>query len=222
LERETKRIDLTRPDAAWMVYSKGFHIGFVSAALKRMLDIAVSLTLLLVSGPALLLSMAAIAATRDGPVFFKQQRVTRDGRIFWIYKLRTMRQDAESRGPQWSHANDTRVTPVGAFLRRFRLDEIPQLINVLCGDMSLVGPRPEQPHFVNQLSGEIPLYNFRHAVKAGITGWAQINYPYGATKGDAERKLEYDLYYIKNYSFLREVSILLQTVRVLFWPPRAE
>ena len=113
------------------------------------------------------------------------------------------------------------MTYVGAILRRFRIDEIPQLVNVLKGDMSLVGPRPEQPFFVEQLSREIHLYSLRHSVKAGITGWAQINYPYGATKADAIRKLEYELYYIKNHSFLQELSILLQTVRVLFWPPRA-
>ena len=222
VERETNRIDLSRADRQWLVYSRGFRISLLNTLLKRTLDIAVSLTLLIVSGPVLLASMTAIAITRDGPIFFRQQRVTQDGRIFWIYKLRTMRCDAEARGPQWSHANDSRITPVGAILRRFRIDEIPQLINVLCGDMSLVGPRPEQPHFVQELSREIPLYNVRHAVKAGITGWAQINYPYGASKSDAERKLEYDLYYIKNYSFFREISILLQTVRVLFWPPRAD
>jgi lipopolysaccharide/colanic/teichoic acid biosynthesis glycosyltransferase len=132
-----------------------------------------------------------------------------------------MRKDAESSGPQWCAAGDPRITRVGAVLRRFRIDEIPQLLNVLQGDMSLVGPRPEQPSFVEKLSRDIRFYNLRHTVKAGITGWAQINYPYGATTEDAVRKLEYDLYYIKNYSVLRELSIMLQTVRVLFWPPSA-
>jgi sugar transferase (PEP-CTERM system associated) len=222
VERETKRIDVRRADASWLVYSKGFRIGYLDALLKRALDIALSLALLSIAGPVLLVSMAAIATTQNGPVIFRQQRITKNGRSFWMYKLRTMRRDAEAGGPQWSHTNDSRVTPLGALLRRFRIDEIPQLINVLRGDMSLVGPRPEQPHFVNELVRELPLYDLRHSVKAGITGWAQINYPYGATKGDAERKLEYDLYYIKNYSFFREISILLQTVRVVFWPPKAD
>jgi lipopolysaccharide/colanic/teichoic acid biosynthesis glycosyltransferase len=132
-----------------------------------------------------------------------------------------MREDAESTGPKWCSAGDPRITRIGAILRRFRIDEIPQLINVLRGDMSLVGPRPEQPLFVERLSQDIRFYNLRHTVKAGITGWAQINYPYGSTTDDAVRKLEYDLYYIKNYSLLRELSIMLQTVRVLFWPPSA-
>ena len=222
IERETNRVDLTRPDLSRLVYSNGFRLSLIHVCMKRILDIAVSLVLLLVSAPVLLLAMAAVAIGRDGPVIFRQQRVTLDGRVFWLYKLRTMRQDAESNGPRWSHAKDTRVTRVGAILRRFRIDEIPQLFNVLRGEMSLVGPRPEQPKFVEQLSREIRFYDLRHTVKAGITGWAQINYPYGASTTDAVRKLEYDLYYIKNYSLIRELSILLQTVRVLIWPPRAD
>jgi sugar transferase (PEP-CTERM system associated) len=221
IERETKRVDLNRPDLAWLVYSDGFHQSAVESFLKRMLDIVVSAVLLFISAPVMLLAIVAVALSHDGPVFFKQQRVTKDGQLFWLYKIRTMREDAERNGPQWSSAADPRVTYVGAILRRFRIDEIPQLVNVLKGDMSLVGPRPEQPFFVEQLSREIHLYSLRHSVKAGITGWAQINYPYGATKADAIRKLEYELYYIKNHSFLQELSILLQTVRVLFWPPRA-
>jgi sugar transferase (PEP-CTERM system associated) len=221
IERETKRVDLNRPDLAWLVYSQGFRQSTVDAVLKRSLDIVVSAALLFVSAPVLLLATMFVAAGRDGPVFFKQQRVTKDGQLFWLYKIRTMRQDAERNGPQWSSAADPRITCVGAILRRFRIDEIPQLVNVLRGDMSLVGPRPEQPFFVEQLTREIRLYSVRHTVKAGITGWAQINYPYGATKADAIRKLEYELYYIKNHSFLQELSILVQTVRVLFWPPRA-
>ncbi len=221
IERETKRVDLNRPDLSWLVYSDGFRQSLADAALKRALDIFVSSVLLFISTPILVLAIVAVAIGRDGPVFFKQQRVTKDGRLFWLYKIRTMRQDAERNGPQWSSAQDPRITYVGAILRRFRIDEIPQLVNVLKGDMSLVGPRPEQPFFVEQLSREVRLYSLRHSVKAGITGWAQINYPYGASKADAVRKLEYELYYIKNYSFLQELSILLQTVRVLFWPPRA-
>lgn len=221
IERETSRVDLNRPDLSWLVYSNGFQLSLVDICLKRGLDVLVSLVLLFISTPVLLFATAAVAIGRDGPVVFKQQRVTLNGRVFWLYKIRTMRQDAESDGPRWSHAKDPRITRVGAILRRFRIDEIPQLVNVLQGDMSLVGPRPEQPHFVEQLSRDIRFYNLRHTVKAGITGWAQINYPYGGSVDDAERKLEYDLYYIKNFNFLWELSIILQTLRVLIWPPSA-
>jgi sugar transferase (PEP-CTERM system associated) len=220
IERETHRVDLNRPDLSWLVFSEGFRLNFFDIYAKRALDVFISLVALFASAPVLLAAIAAVACERSGPIFFTQQRVTLDGRVFWLYKIRTMRQDAEKSGPQWCSAKDPRITRVGALLRRFRIDEIPQLINVLRGDMSLVGPRPEQPLFVQQLSKDIRFYNLRHTVKAGITGWAQINYPYGATTGDAIRKLEYDLYYIKNYSLLRELSIMVQTVRVMFWPPR--
>ena len=221
IERETDRVDLNRPDLSWLVFSDGFRFNFVDICMKRALDILVSLVALIVSAPVLLAAIAAVACESGSSIFFKQQRVTLDGRMFWLYKIRTMRQDAENSGPKWCSAKDPRITRVGSILRRFRIDEIPQLINVLKGDMSLVGPRPEQPLFVEQLSQDIRFYNLRHTVKAGITGWAQINYPYGASTDDAVRKLEYDLYYIKNYSLLRELSIMLQTVRVLFWPPSA-
>jgi exopolysaccharide biosynthesis polyprenyl glycosylphosphotransferase len=221
IERETDRVDLNRPDLSWLVFSKGFRLTFFDICVKRALDILVSSVALFATAPVLLASIAAVAYEKSGPIFFMQQRVTLDGRVFWLYKIRTMCEDAESGGPQWCSAKDPRITRVGAFLRRFRIDEIPQLINVLLGDMSLVGPRPEQPLFVERLSQGIRFYNLRHTVKAGITGWAQINYPYGASTDDAIRKLEYDLYYIKNYSLLREFSIMLQTMRVLIWPPRS-
>ena len=144
--------------------------------------------------------------------------MTLNGRIFWLYKLRTMRVDAEADGPKWAGENDPRITKVGSFLRQSRLDEIPQLLNILKGDMSIVGPRPERPCFVEELSSELRLYKLRHSVRAGLTGWAQINYRYGASKADSQRKLEYDLFYIKNYSLVRDLSIMLQTLRVLIWP----
>ena len=219
IERETGRVDLSWPDLAWMVYSEGFRLRFIDACVKRAVDILVSLVLLITVFPLLLIAMAAVWLEGTGPIFFMQQRVTLGGRIFWLYKLRTMRTDAEVEGPRWADVKDARVTRLGAFLRRFRIDEIPQLVNVLQGDMSLVGPRPEQPAFVEQLSRDIHLYNLRHSVKAGLTGWAQINYQYGASTADAVRKLEYDLYYIKNYSLLHELSIIVQTFRVLLWPP---
>jgi lipopolysaccharide/colanic/teichoic acid biosynthesis glycosyltransferase len=162
--------------------------------------------------------MIAVALDSPGPVIYRQQRVTQGGRVFWLYKLRTMRVDAEQNGPKWADQNDTRITKVGSFLRRTRLDEIPQLFNILKGDMSMVGPRPERPVFVDTLQKQLPLYYMRHTVRAGLTGWAQVNYPYGASFEDSRRKLEYDLYYIKNFSLIRDIGIILQTVRVVLWP----
>jgi lipopolysaccharide/colanic/teichoic acid biosynthesis glycosyltransferase len=144
--------------------------------------------------------------------------VTRGGRIFNILKLRTMRADAERAGAVWAAAQDPRITRIGSFLRRTRLDELPQLLNVLRGDMSLVGPRPERPEFTRNLAAKLPLYDARHLVKAGLTGWAQINYPYGASLDDARSKLSYDLHYVKNYGILFDLLILAQTLRVVLWP----
>jgi exopolysaccharide biosynthesis polyprenyl glycosylphosphotransferase len=191
----------------------------VHVVMKRALDIVLSLAMLLVALPVMLTAIGALWLEGHRPIIFRQERVTQDGRWFWLYKLRTMRPDAEENGPQWSVGGDPRITRVGAILRRTRIDELPQLFNILRGDMSLVGPRPERPVFVQQLSNEIQLYDLRHSVKSGLTGWAQINYPYGASSEDAARKLEYDLYYIKNYSLLNDISIILQTFRVLIWPP---
>jgi lipopolysaccharide/colanic/teichoic acid biosynthesis glycosyltransferase len=162
--------------------------------------------------------MAAVYLGDRGPIFYRQARVTRGGRVFRIVKLRTMRVDAEARGAVWAAKGDARITRVGNFLRRSRLDEVPQLYNGLKGDMSLVGPRPERPEFITKLAAELPLYNERHMVKAGLTGWAQINYPYGASLDDARSKLSYDLYYVKNFSVLLDLMILLQTIRVVLWP----
>jgi lipopolysaccharide/colanic/teichoic acid biosynthesis glycosyltransferase len=166
----------------------------------------------------LLVAMALVRLDSPGPVIYRQERVTRGGRIFWLYKLRSMRVDAEKNGAKWADKDDPRVTKVGSFLRRTRIDEIPQLINILKGDMSIVGPRPERPCFVEELSGQLHLYHLRHTVRAGLTGWAQINYHYGASFEDSQRKLEYDLFYIKNFSLLRDWAIMLQTLRVILWP----
>lgn len=219
VERETGRVDLSCLEMSWLVYSNGFRMHAVDVLNKRCADILVSSFLLLVSWPILLVAIVAIWLEGYGHIFFKQERITQDGRRFWLYKLRTMRPDAEKDGAQWASENDPRVTRVGGVLRRTRIDELPQLINVLCGDMSLVGPRPERPIFVEQLSQEVRMYSLRHSVKSGLTGWAQISYPYGASSADALRKLEYDIYYIKNYSLLRDLAIILQTLRVLIWPP---
>ncbi|HTN12437.1 MAG TPA: TIGR03013 family XrtA/PEP-CTERM system glycosyltransferase [Acetobacteraceae bacterium] len=218
LEKEIRRIDIKRLELSWVLYSDGFYFGLLDRVLKRLLDVSVALVILVAASPFLLASMAAVYLGDRGPIFYRQARVTRGGRVFRIVKLRTMRVDAEARGAVWAAKGDARITRVGNFLRRSRLDEVPQLYNVLKGDMSLVGPRPERPEFITKLAAELPLYNERHMVKAGLTGWAQINYPYGASLDDARSKLSYDLYYVKNFSVLLDLMILLQTIRVVLWP----
>lgn len=218
LEKEVRRIDIKRLDLAWLLYSEGFYVGPLHRALKRILDIAVSLVILIFFLPVLLLAMLAVWLGDRHSVFYRQDRVTLGGRTFRIVKLRSMRIDAEASGAVWAAAKDSRITPVGEFLRRSRVDELPQLFNVLWGDMSLVGPRPERPEFIEGLARELPLYHERHAVKAGLTGWAQINYPYGASLDDARSKLSYDLYYVKNFSIFLDLLIIMQTLRVVLWP----
>jgi sugar transferase (PEP-CTERM system associated) len=215
LERETGRVDLKHLDPNYLVYSSGFQIRLADRVAKRVLDIAFSLVLLAICLPVFALAMLAIWIEGGGAIFYRQERVTRGDRVFWLYKLRTMRSDAESGGAKWAQKSDSRITKVGGFLRRTRIDEIPQLINILKGDMSVVGPRPERPIFIDEIGKEVQMFALRHGVKAGLTGWAQINYPYGASITDAARKLEYDLYYMKNYSWLRDISIILQTVRIV-------
>jgi exopolysaccharide biosynthesis polyprenyl glycosylphosphotransferase len=168
--------------------------------------------------PLLVATAIAIPLESRGPAIYRQERVGRNGRPFVLYKFRSMRTDAESAGPQWAGEDDPRITRIGRFIRRTRIDEIPQVFNVLKGDMSFIGPRPERPHFVERLKKEIPFYNERHRVRPGITGWAQINYPYGASVEDAKEKLSYDLYYIKNYSLLLDIIVLFSTIEVVLWP----
>jgi sugar transferase (PEP-CTERM system associated) len=218
VERQTGRVELAWLELPWLIHTPGFQFRLIDDAVKRMMDIAFSLTALIISLPVLLVAMIAIRLDSPGPVIYRQQRVTRGGRVFWLYKLRSMRTDAEQNGAKWAAENDPRITKVGNFLRRSRLDEIPQLLNILKGDMSVVGPRPERPCFVEDLSRQLRLYDLRHTVRAGLTGWAQINYHYGASLEDAQRKLEYDLFYIKNFSLLRDLGIMLQTLRVVLWP----
>jgi sugar transferase (PEP-CTERM system associated) len=218
VEKEIRRVDLKRMELGWLLYSDGFQFGLVTRLLKRALDLGVSLVLLLAFTPFLFAAVIAIKLDDGGPIFYRQERVTRNGRIFRIVKLRTMRVDAERQGAVWAADNDNRITRVGAFLRRTRIDEMPQIFNVLVGDMSLVGPRPERPAFVGMLAGQLPLYHERHVVKAGLTGWAQINYPYGASIDDARSKLSYDLYYVKNFNILFDFLIIAQTLRVVLWP----
>jgi sugar transferase (PEP-CTERM system associated) len=218
VEREIRRIDLKRIELGWLVYTDGFTFGALDRFLKRGFDLVVSCIVLLLTAPLILGGMLAIRWEGPGPVLYRQERVTKDGRVFSIMKLRTMRVNAEAQGAVWAAEKDNRVTRVGNFLRRARIDELPQLLNILRGEMSFVGPRPERPVFVKELTEKIPLYSERHMVKAGLTGWAQINYPYGASIDDARSKLSYDLYYVKNFSILFDLVILLQTLRVVLWP----
>lgn len=218
-ERESRKILIDELQPSWLIFSDGFRLSSVlNDLLKRLSDIAVSSVLLLIASPFLVVTAIAIPLESRGPALFRQERVGRNGRTFVLYKFRSMRQDAESAGPQWAGEDDPRITRIGRFIRRTRIDEIPQVFNVLKGDMSFIGPRPERPHFVEWLRKEIPFFNERHRVRPGITGWAQINYPYGASVEDAKEKLSYDLYYIKNYSLLLDIIVLFSTIEVVLWP----
>ncbi|MGI8942879.1 MAG: TIGR03013 family XrtA/PEP-CTERM system glycosyltransferase [Qipengyuania sp.] len=222
LERETGRVDLDTLNPSWLIFSDGFSAGRVFSSLfKRIFDILVSSALLLVTWPLLALFALLVKLESSGPVLYRQERVGLYGQPFEVIKLRSMREDAERDGARWASENDPRVTRVGRVIRLLRIDELPQLWTVLKGQMSFVGPRPERPQFVAELERELPFYAERQVVKPGITGWAQVNYPYGATIDDAREKLEYDLYYAKNYSPFLDTLILLQTVRVILWPDGA-
>jgi sugar transferase (PEP-CTERM system associated) len=217
-ERETRTVDLEALRPSWLFYSDGFRCGVVDEILKRAFDIAVSLALLVFSLPLLAATACLIKLDSRGPILYRQERVGLRGRVFTIFKFRSMRVDAErDGGPKWAAKGDPRVTRVGAIIRKLRIDELAQILNVLRGDMSFVGPRPERPYFVADLAAVIPYYSERHWVRPGITGWAQINYPYGASIEDARRKLSFDLYYIKNQSIFLDFVILLHTARVIFW-----
>ncbi|MBX7208039.1 MAG: exopolysaccharide biosynthesis polyprenyl glycosylphosphotransferase [Verrucomicrobiaceae bacterium] len=202
-------------DGGWLLQACSMPQMIYIRKLKRAFDIVVSLVLLLLLGPICLAAMLLIRLTSRGPVLFRQTRSGRFGKVFTVVKLRTMRTDAEADGPRWSSAGDARVTPLGRLLRKYRIDEIPQLINILRGEMSFVGPRPERPEFVSDLEKQIPHYRERLHLQPGLTGWAQVCYPYGATVEDARRKLEYDLYYLKHMSLALDVFTLLDTVRII-------
>ncbi|WP_176591417.1 TIGR03013 family XrtA/PEP-CTERM system glycosyltransferase [Sphingobium sp. EM0848] len=223
LERETGRIDLDSVNPSWLIFSDGFSAGRrLSSIAKRLFDIAASLILLLLTGPVILLAAILVKLDSKGPAFYRQQRVGLYGEEFWIVKLRTMRQDAEVSGQAvWAEKDDPRITRLGYWLRKLRIDELPQTWTVLKGEMSFVGPRPERRQFVEDLEQHLRYYAERHMVKPGITGWAQINYPYGASIEDARHKLEYDLYYAKNYTPFLDLLILIQTLRVILWPEGA-
>lgn len=223
LERETGRIDLASVNPSWLIFSDGFASGrMLSSAAKRAFDIVASLLLLAITLPVILVTALLIKLESPGPAFYRQRRVGLYSQGFDILKLRSMRQDAEVGGRAvWAAKGDPRVTRIGRFIRKVRIDELPQCWTVLKGEMSFVGPRPERPQFVEELERALPFYAERHTVKPGITGWAQINFPYGASIEDARHKLEYDLYYAKNYSPFLDLLILLQTLRVVLWPAGA-
>lgn len=215
-ERELNRIDLTLLQPSWIIFSDGFKASKARDAIKRLFDLVVSVTLAILLAPIMFFVFAAVYLESGRPFVYSQIRTGQHGKPFKIYKVRSMRQDAEKDGKAvWAKAQDSRVTRVGAFIRNTRLDEIPQLYNVIRGDMSFVGPRPERPEFVVDLENSIPFYTHRHAVKPGLMGWAQLNYPYGASVEDARCKLEYDLYYAKNHSFVMDILIMIQTVEVV-------
>ncbi len=216
-EQQLRRIDLEHLAPDWLLFAPGLTRGPLEESLRRMLDIMLSLAIVVFTAPVLLLAMLAIHLDSPGPLFYRQDRVGLHGRVFTLFKLRSMRLDAEAGGPAWAAQHDSRVTRVGGFLRRTRIDELPQLFNVLRGEMAIVGPRPERPHFVGQLARAIPFYGDRAAVRPGITGWAQVNYPYGASVEDARHKLSYDLYYIKRRSLFLDMLILIATVRVVLF-----
>ena len=223
LERETGRVDLQSVNPSWLIFSDGFSSGrMLSGVFKRLFDITASLILLILAGPVILLTALAVKFESKGPAFYRQRRVGLYGVGFDCLKLRSMRQDAEVNGQAvWAEKDDPRITRIGRFIRKVRIDELPQCWSVLKGEMSFVGPRPERPQFVEDLEQQLPYYAERHMVKPGITGWAQINYPYGASIEDSRQKLEYDLYYAKNYSPFLDLLILLQTIRVVLWPEGA-
>tara|TARA_R110000823_G_scaffold189163_3_gene321056 strand:- start:2433 stop:3908 length:1476 start_codon:yes stop_codon:yes gene_type:complete len=215
-ERELKKAKLDMVYPSWIVFSEGFKASKTRDFAKRSLDLLISLTLLTVMLPFIILTAIAVFLETGRPILYSQTRVGMLGKEFRIYKFRSMRQDAEKDGKaRWASANDNRVTRVGAFIRNTRLDELPQIYNVIKGEMSIVGPRPERPEFVSELKEKIPFYDTRHYVKPGLMGWAQLKYPYGASAEDARGKLEYDLYYSKNHSLLMDFLIMIQTVEVI-------
>lgn len=217
-ERRTFKIRLDMMYPSWLYLSDGFHESIMRRIGKRLFDIAIVMLLLPLALPLMVLSALAVFLESGlrGPILYRQTRVKQDGEHFQIYKFRSMVPDAEKDGvARWASKNDNRVTRVGAVLRALRLDELPQLFNVLKGDMSFVGPRPERPEFVEKLAQKIPYYEERHRVKPGLTGWAQIRYPYGDTEEDSLQKLQYDLYYVKNFNIFLDILILLQTAEVV-------
>lgn len=215
-ERMLGQIRLDALRAGWLIFGGGFRQNIGRTVVKRVFDIFVAAILLILFSPLMLLTAVAILLEDGFPILYRQERVGLHGRLFNVIKFRSMKKDAEKDGvPRWAQKNDERVTRVGRIIRKLRIDELPQLFSVLKGDMSLVGPRPERAYFVDHLTKEIPFYAVRHSVKPGVTGWAQVRYPYGSSVDDAVQKLQYDLYYVKNHTLLLDLVILFETVGVV-------
>jgi sugar transferase (PEP-CTERM system associated) len=219
-ERELGMVKLSLAEPSWLAFSDGFDVSPLRRAVKRVFDISAALCVLVVAWP-FMLGVALAIRLESGPgqpILYRQERVGERGKVFALTKFRSMRTDAERDGVAvWATQNDDRVTRVGRIIRKTRLDELPQLGNILRGDMSVVGPRPERPQFVAELAGKIRYYNLRHCVKPGLAGWAQLRYPYGASEEDAAEKLKYDLFYVKNHNLLFDLLILIQTVEVVLF-----
>jgi sugar transferase (PEP-CTERM system associated) len=217
-ERVTGKILIDDLRPSWLIFSDGFHVSRITRWMKRSIDLTLSVLLFVLASPLMVLTAIAILIESGRPLFYCQERVGENGKIFTLCKFRSMRQDAEQGGtPVWATADDGRTTRVGRFIRAARLDELPQIWNVVLGAMSFVGPRPERPYFVAELAKDIPFYQQRHAVKPGLTGWAQVKYRYGASREDAMEKLRYDLYYIKHLSVFFDLTIVFDTVKVVLF-----
>jgi sugar transferase (PEP-CTERM system associated) len=213
-EQQLRRLDLEHLEPGWLA---GARESIATAFVRRAIDIVISLAILAFALPLIVVAALLVWLTSPGPILYRQVRVGQHGRPFVLFKFRSMRADAEAQGPAWAARHDPRVTTLGRIMRRSRIDELPQLLNVLRGEMAIVGPRPERPHFVEQLNSAIPFHAERTQVKPGITGWAQVNYPYGASVEDARQKLSYDLYYVKHRNLLLDLLILMATVRVILF-----
>jgi sugar transferase (PEP-CTERM system associated) len=212
----TGKIAVENLRPSWLIFSSGFKKSRLVRSAKRLIDLTAAAIGLMLAAPIMAIVAIAVKLTSNGPAVYRQQRVGRHGRVFTVLKFRSMREDAEAgTGAVWAAKNDNRVTPIGRFLRRSRLDELPQLLNVLKGDMSLVGPRPERPEFVQQLTGQIPFYGQRHVLRPGLTGWAQVRYTYGSSVEDAMEKLQYDLFYVKHLSIPFDLFIIFSTIKTV-------
>lgn len=222
-ERARGEVPTESLKASWLVYGHGFVQGHLRTTTKRVFDLVASLTLLIIAAPVMLVTAIAVRLESRGPIIYRQERVGLGGQPFMCLKFRSMRTDAEKDGvARWATKNDSRVTRIGKFIRKCRIDELPQLFSVLRGEMSLVGPRPERPSFVSQLQEQIPYYDIRHSVKPGVTGWAQVRYSYGASIEDARRKHQFDLYYVKNNSLFLDLLVLVETVSVVLFREGAQ
>jgi sugar transferase (PEP-CTERM system associated) len=216
-ERVTGRVSLDMIRPSWLIFTGRGRQAKLATVTRNAVHRTVALIGALLTLPIVLLTAILIKIDSRGPVFYKQERIGKNGRPFVLAKFRSMRVDAEKEGPVWASKGDDRTTRVGRIIRKIRVDEIPQFWNILCGEMSFVGPRPERPHFVAQLAQEIPYYEQRHLIAPGLTGWAQIKYPYGASIEDARQKLQYDLFYIKNHSLFLDAIILFETIKIILF-----